>query len=353
MSEPAPRPEPTAIPTEERQVNLLLALRNTASGMTKAQIIGSVAGYDPEGGSSADRMFERDKDVLRELGIDITTTGQADQARYRITEADYALPDLTLTAQQAAAVELAASAWRSGALTPAARHALTKIRAVAGVDDAADSLPDLSIDLGSDVSGGQVPAELATAVRERRRVSFEYASANSGRVSARIVEPHRMRMSEGAWYLDGLDRASGQQRTFRLARVVGPVSVVSSADAFPAPEITAPVTAQALIAVAPGRALQLRSRALVSYSAAELADGPAPRELPPVPGQRLGDLARRLPQQWDVINVTFTDRFAFAGALAALADAVVVLAPAQLRQDVLEHLNAVAALSAPPQPEED
>lgn len=351
VSQPAPRTDP-AVPAEERQVNLLLALRNTVSGMTKAQIITTVVGYDPGGGAAADRMFERDKGVLRDLGIDVTATGQGDQARYRITDADYALPDLVLDAEQAAAVELAAAAWRSGALTPAARHALTKIRAVAAATDAVAPLRSLSIDLGSDVSGGQVPAELLTAVQERRRVSFEYASASSGRVSARVVEPHRVRMSEGAWYLDGLDRASGQQRTFRLARVVGPVSPVSEAGAFPIPEAPAPVPTGALIAVAPDRALQLRSRALATYGAAELAARPAPHGLPEPMGELLPELAGRLPAHWDVIHVAFSDRFAFAGALAALADAVVVLAPQALRDDVLAHLHAVAALTASPQPRE-
>ncbi|MDO4899676.1 YafY family protein [Actinomyces sp.] len=319
MPQPVPRPASEAVPAEERHVNLLLALRNTQTGLTKTQIIRTVSGYDSDGGAATDRMFERDKGVLRDLGIEITTSGQGEEARYRITEADYALPDLTLTAEQAAAVTLAAAAWRSGALTPAARRALTKIRAVADTDTDAASLPDLSIDLGSDVSGGGLTAELAAAVQERRRVGFDYASARSGRVSARIIEPHRLRMSEGAWYLDGRDLASGKQRTFRLARIVGEVAVVSDADAFPAVDIPPPAPVRAVLAVAPGRALQLRARALTTAPA-------------------------QMPQGWDEIHVTYTDRFAFAGALAALADAVVVRQPQVLREEVLAHLRAAAAL---------
>ncbi|WP_103064411.1 helix-turn-helix transcriptional regulator [Actinomyces qiguomingii] len=318
MPQLAPLPDSATVPAEERQVNLLLALRNTETGLTNTQIISTVAGYNPDGGASSQRMFERDKAVLRDLGIEITTTGVGAQARYRITEANYALPDLRLTAAQAAAIELAASAWRSGALTPEAQHALTKIRAVAAPDADSARLPDLSIDLGSDVSGVQVPAELAAAVQERRRVTFNYASAGSGNVGTRTVEPHQLRLSEGAWYLDALDLASGQQRTFRLARVAGAVSVVSDAGAFPAVEYSVPTPAQAVLAVAPGRALQLRARAQATRSA-------------------------RCPRGWDEIDVTYVDRFAFAGTLAALADAVVVLAPQELREDVMSHLEAVSA----------
>jgi len=42
-----------AIPAEEREINLLLALRNTAEGLTAAEIIKRVSGYNPAGGGRA------------------------------------------------------------------------------------------------------------------------------------------------------------------------------------------------------------------------------------------------------------------------------------------------------------
>ncbi|WP_257210823.1 WYL domain-containing protein [Actinomyces ruminis] len=83
-----------------------------------------------------------------------------------------------------------------------------------------------------------------------------------------------------------------------------------------------------MLAVAPGRALQLRARA---HSTA-----PA-----------------RQPAGWDEVHVTYMDRFSFAGTLAALADAVVVLSPPSLRDDVAAHLRAVAALAGPPPGQEE
>ena len=309
------------IPAEERQVNLLLALRNTAAGMTAAEVVSTVSGYDWRGGEAARRMFERDKGVLRDLGITITTAGQGEESRYSIAEDDYALPDVTLTAQEAAAVALAASAWRSGELTATARHALTKIRAV--IDD--DPRQDALVDLTADLAGEEISTLLATAVDERRVVSFDYASASSGTTRARIVEPHRLRMSGGAWYLDALDRSADALRTFRLARVTGGVSLVSGPDAFTPPEYGEPDAHEAVLAVAPGRALHLRNQA----QAITAGDGP----------RRAG-----APEGWDVLTVLYTDCFAFAGSLAALADAVMVLGPQQLRGDVVAHLTGAAAL---------
>lgn len=120
----------SAIPAEEREVNLLLALRNTAGGLTAAEIIKRVSGYNPAGGGSARRMFERDKDVLRQIGVPLRASGAGEQCRYRIEEEDYALAPLRLDAAQTAALDLAASAWRDGSLPVAARRALTKLRAV-------------------------------------------------------------------------------------------------------------------------------------------------------------------------------------------------------------------------------
>ncbi|GAV95656.1 hypothetical protein ADENT20671_2455 [Actinomyces denticolens] len=164
----------TAIPAEERQINLLLALRATRTGLTAAQIIRDISGYDPAGGATAARMFERDKEALRELGIDILTEGPADAVRYRIEEDDYALPAIHLDSAQAGAIALAASAWSDGALPAAARRALTKLRAVA--ETGSSALPDLTVDL----AGHEIPLTLLTAIEDRRAVTFDYASSSPG-----------------------------------------------------------------------------------------------------------------------------------------------------------------------------
>nr|WP_300338520.1 WYL domain-containing protein [Actinomyces sp.] len=296
-------------------MNLLLALRQTTTGMTATELVARVEGYDQQAPQAARRMFERDKNELRSLGVPVLVVGPDTEPRYLVDESGYALPPLRLDAEQAAAIELAASAWRDGDLPVAARRALTKLRAVAeGRDEdgpaltGAGTLADLTLDL----AGSEVPAALAAAVEERRVVSFDYASASSGTLARRTVEPYRLRVSEGAWYLEGRDTQVGQARTFRLARVRGQVEVVSAPGAFE-PEAEPPARRpSAVLGLVPGRALALRAR------------------------------SRRQQRQlagYDVVAVDYEDLFAFAGSLAALADAVVVLEPAELRELVIEHLR--------------
>ena len=165
-------------------MSLLLTLRNTTTGLSAEELVASVPGYglaDPSTNPlSARRKFERDKDTLRELGIEVTTTGRPEEPRYRIIEEDYTLPPLHLSAEQAACLGLAASAWRDGDLPATARRALTKLRAVSEGPTGGSSagLPVLTADL----SGEEIPEELITAVDERR-LSRRRSSSRGPRAS--------------------------------------------------------------------------------------------------------------------------------------------------------------------------
>ena len=69
--------------------------------MTKQQVRRTVAGYlDATSDEAFERMFERDKDTLRELGVPVRTVvsaGHGDDVGYRIDLEDYALAPFELT----------------------------------------------------------------------------------------------------------------------------------------------------------------------------------------------------------------------------------------------------------------
>src|SRR3954464_3118333 len=121
----------------------------TSRYLSVREIADLVEGYEPGESSESEvafrRMFERDKEALRELGVPLeagTPRSYDDEIGYRIPKRDYALPDLHLDADEAAALGLAARLWSSASLAPpsagappppAGAGALRRLRA-AGID---------------------------------------------------------------------------------------------------------------------------------------------------------------------------------------------------------------------------
>ena len=95
----------------ERLINLTIALLATKRYLTKKQIFSSVEGYEgtPE---TKERMFERDKDDLRNLGVVIELGSFdplfEDEAGYRIAPDGYALDLGAITGIEIALLSLAA-----------------------------------------------------------------------------------------------------------------------------------------------------------------------------------------------------------------------------------------------------
>lgn len=310
----------------ERLLDLVIALAHTELRMTKTQIRAQVHGYDAAGSAEAfERMFERDKDALRELGIPVVTDTDpthADDVGYRIDTSGYELAPIDLTPAEVGVLSLAAQLWRDASLHDPAQRGLTKLRAV-GPAPEPDTAAGLALRLRAPEA---VFATLLNAITERTAVAFTYRAASTGQVRRRVVEPWRLLSRDRGWYLVGLDRDRQAARAFRLSRIEGRVRPTGNPGAVQLPDridVGALLDSAlgrggvARLAVVPERAAALRAR----------ASGPAG-----VTGDR------------DVVEVGFEDVEPFADELAAAADAVVVLAPPELREAVLRRLRAAAAL---------
>src|SRR6185295_1471465 len=118
-------------------MNLVIALLSTRNFITADRIRKTVYGYgDSPSDEAFSRMFERDKNELRDLGIPLETgrvSSMDPTEGYRINQDAYALPPVELTADEAAAVAVATQLWESPELITATQGALLKLRA-AGID---------------------------------------------------------------------------------------------------------------------------------------------------------------------------------------------------------------------------
>jgi proteasome accessory factor B len=315
----------------ERLVNLVIALLSTRQYVTAARIRATVPGYEADDGSDrADeafkRMFERDKAELREMGVPLETgrTSVFDtEDGYRIARADYELPEIRLTGEEAAAVGLALRLWESAQLAGAAHSALVKLKA-AGIDvDSSRAIP-----LQPRLDAGEPAFEPCyAAARDRRRLEFDYQRPDEDTPTRRHVQPWGVVAWHGRWYLVGLDLDRQAPRQYRLSRVVGTPKATGPAGAFepPADLDLAEVVARqvggqeqlVVVRARPGTAIGLRRHAVPL--------GPADD----------GD---------DRLELRTTEPGALADQIAAYGDDVLVEAPAEVRDAVISRLTRLAAM---------
>ncbi|MCY1717152.1 WYL domain-containing protein [Microbacterium sp. SL62] len=315
---------------EERLVNLVVALMATEQGLTKDTILSSVAGYREqlEAGASKDaleKMFERDKESLRGLGVPIETIGnRADpddlrEARYRVPTAEYALPeDITFSPAEVALLNIAGGVWGSESLSADARSGLRKIRALGiAVDE-----PIIGYAPRIRVRDASFAA-LQRAIEQCRVVTFTYLRPGEARPRERRVQPLALVEYEARWHVYGYDLNVDADRTFLLSRIVGEVTLTRKG--FPA-ELREGAGERALEGL---RAVATRQRALLEVHPGTEA------------ALRLDRRAEQAPQG---IRVPYVDLHVFADELASYGPEVRVVEPADLRAEVIRRLEATLAL---------
>ncbi len=190
----------------ERILNLLAFLLTAGRPVPAEEIRHTVAGYDPDNDEAFKRMFERDKELLRRLGIPIklSTTGSFElEYGYVIPPGEYGLPDPGLNDEERAALWLAAQVVRIGGETAGA-DALMKL----GGSLTTEAIEPLAAELGSDVD---VLASVYQGVVDRRLLTFDY------RQKPRTVAPHGLGHRMGHWYLAA--REGGETKVFRVDRI--------------------------------------------------------------------------------------------------------------------------------------
>lgn len=298
----------------ERLVNLTIALLATKRYLTKSEIFRTVEGY--EGSADAmERMFERDKDDLRGLGI-VIELGTfdplfEDEAGYRITPSSYQLDLGNLDGRDIALLSLAASSWSGAALEEVSTSALVKLESI-GIDADLESI-SLSPRIGATNSHFTI---ITDAIMRRAVVTFDYISADLS-VSSRELHPFALRGRAGSWFLIAFDVNKGEQRTFRLDRISGEVTVGKKSEAFAPPSSLheEPLEDQpmATLLLRKNRGNQFRSKSKSIVT---------------------GD-------EWDTVQVPIISSSWILSLILWHRDDVVVLEPESLRQETIRTLEKV------------
>jgi proteasome accessory factor C len=323
----------------ERLLNLLIALLNTKYGLRRTELREKVY-HDTSGNDTAfGRMFERDKNDLRQFGFDVeavTDTGWEDDpatTRYRIGKESNRLPDVQLSPGEWTVLLLASQLWERAALGTAAANALRKLQA-------SGTLADVELPVGVQPRirpAGQAFDDLVAAMHSQHPVRFPYLAGSTGKEEQRTVEPWGLGSRFGHWYLAGYDRSRQAVRHFRLSRFTGAVTVLDKETYSPPPNFNVREALEklpelplqtAVVDVRAGRLLALRRRA---------TQGPGGNAgIPGAGNERL--------------SLSFRDIDALAEELASYGPDALAVEPEELVTAVRTRLQSAAAFCSAPVP---
>ena len=305
----------------ERMTNLLALLLETKVPLSLQQIITELDGQYPVNAPAQRGAFERDKAVLREIGVPIEQTvlagDRAGQTAYWIDRHRYELAGLDLTDDERRALQMAVAAVRTDESW--GREGLLKLgaggerpsRAVAATVPTFEALPPLR-----------------EAVAAKATVRFGYRDVD------RELDPYGLLLRDGYLYVIGHDHTHRQVRTYRVDRIVGKVTVGATGSfvrpqdfdiraVFPSdPKLLGEPESEitrAIVRIDPVRAALVAGEVGDDAVVARGADGSIDVEVPCV------------------------NRDAFRSWVLGLTSHAVVLEPADVRAEIVDWLHGVAS----------
>jgi proteasome accessory factor B len=299
----------------ERLLNLLAALLETRSGLTREEIVSNVSLGYPPAPESARKAFERDKKSLRAMDVPLREDGTNNESRYRVDPKEYYLPDLDLSDAELEALHVAVTAIGLGGSRGDGAGALMKLGGLEGTG----GMPIAELPLVDTL------APMFDASRRRCVAQFEY------RHRPRRVEPWGLTSKFGRWYVVGHDLDAGEMRVFRADRIEGEI-VITEPGAFTVPSDFRADTylSDQPWEYGPGRGVAVRVRIDAGHEA-ELAGQLGP-----------GTPIEREPDGSVVVELSVVNYDGLRSFVLGFLDHAEVLSPPEARAEITGWLEAIA-----------
>ena len=297
----------------ERLINLTLALLASKRYLSKAEILRNIPGYEgsPE---TKERMFERDKDDLRSLGIQIDVNNSdplfEGEQGYLIKSESFQFAENEFTKEELLLLTMAANLWHDSAVEMDSQNALLKIQSLSGpVENDMTTTPTLRI-----TEDWQLLVSIFTAVQNKQILEFSY------RGKKRQVNPYGLYSSNGFWYLIAFE--INVIKSFKLVRIEGEVDLIGEKDAFEKPdnfnvgnflkEESNSVSLVSKLQVRKGAALSLRNKFTV----------------------------KDLDSEWDLMDIPYTNEQELLEMVLWHGTDLKLIEPAALRQLLVANLKS-------------
>lgn len=300
----------------ERLINLTLGLLSSKRYLTKNEIFRNVAGYNgsPE---TMERMFERDKDELRGLGIEIEV-GQIDplfedEQGYLIRSSSIQIQPEEFSKEELLLMTMAGNLWKESALSGISENALIKMASL----DGGIGFNSIALPLIQDEKFNTAIFEkIIEAILQNKYLTFTYKNKE------RIVAPYGLKNTKGFWYLIAQEKDQ-EIKVFKLIRIQSEIGILNSDINFTKPknfEIDSYLESvlnqdqrEAILRIRENKVNNLRDKGAVTES----KDG------------------------WDTLQITFDDLADFAKDILWYGDDIYVVSPADLRDEIVKNLKQV------------
>jgi len=221
-----------------RQLSLISYLMAERRPVTATEIRRDVEGYSDMTEDAFARRFYADRAELESLGIQLSVDKPADgfseQENYSLAREAFHLPAIAFTDNELASLQTALYLLDGEfAYAEPLRLALQQI--TWGRPSPLQMPEQRTIGLGITASAGgaeisQRLAKIDTAIYRRKRVEFEYSTAQTGETALRRVDPYQLLFEGGQFYLVGWSHERAAIRVFRLDRIRGKVAYATKAE---------------------------------------------------------------------------------------------------------------------------
>jgi proteasome accessory factor B len=215
----------------ERLINLTACLLDTSRPVTFEEL-GRTVYHDQPSRTTSEmsalhKMFERDKEELRDMGIEVEAR-KAERGReegYIIPRRKYYLPHLDLLPEEAVALTLVSRLFL-GSGTPFSGPAHSALLKLAFEGGTVEDVPHVYwVESPSD---REALGSIVDALVRRKFLKFSYRALDASEPMAREVAPYGLFNWHGSWYMVGLCHFRDETRCFKLDRIVSKVEVNAS-----------------------------------------------------------------------------------------------------------------------------
>lgn len=201
----------------ERQLNLVFLLLSSKRGVTRRKIRESISDYfDSTSDSSFERMFERDKQEIKDLGFQIEVVqddfASSEEIVYRIDKSLSLLDFENFSLAERLLLQVARNAISNSGV----QHHSTILKL-----ESDSEFIDFGFKLGEVQSNEAVLGPVLQSIKEKRKISFYYQGMDQdSKTNLRIVTPIKLVIRSGDIYLVTYCHDKNDYRTFRLDRIL-------------------------------------------------------------------------------------------------------------------------------------